>query len=108
MTGTAYPKDGKIIWFNLRQECSILVNGEPFCGRPANKIGEYAELGAVTAAMLEKDEPEFAKVCENRAKHAGNKLKTIDVNKKGSLNMKGPITEICVAHSTRIVRFSCF
>jgi len=82
VTGTAYPKDGKIIWFNLRQECSILVNGEPFCGRPANKIGEYAELGAVTAAMLEKDEPEFAKVCENRAKDAGNKLKTIDVNKK--------------------------
>merc|ERR1711944_150145 len=82
VTGTAYPKDGKIIWFNLRQECSILVNGEPFCGRPANKIGEYAELGAVTAAMLEKDEPEFAKVCENRAKDADNKLKTIDVNKK--------------------------
>merc|ERR1712111_302393 len=69
-------------WFNLRQECSILVNGEPFCGRPANKIGEYAELGAVTAAMLEKDEPEFAKVCENRAKDNGGKLKTVDVNKK--------------------------
>ena len=29
----------------------------------------------------------------------------IDVNKKGSLNMKGPITEIFVAYSTRIVRF---
>merc|ERR1712019_226505 len=84
MAGTAYPKDGKIIWFNLRQECSILVNGEPFCGRPANKIGEYAELGAVTAAMLEKDEPEFAKVCENRAKDNGGKLKTVDVNKKES------------------------
>merc|ERR1712111_267040 len=82
VTGTAYPKDGKIIWFNLRQECSILVNGEPFCGRPANKIGEYAELGAVTAAMLEKDEPEFAKVCENLAKDNGGKLKTVDVNKK--------------------------
>merc|ERR1712048_81552 len=82
VTGTAYPKDGKIIWFNLRQECSILVNGEPFCGRPANKIGEYAELGAVTAAMLEKDEPEFAKVCENRAKDNDGKLKTVDVNKK--------------------------
>merc|ERR1712048_17144 len=82
VTGTAYPKDGEIIWFNLRQECSILVNGEPFCGRPANKIGEYAELGAVTAAMLEKDEPEFAKVCENRAKDNNGKLKTVDVNKK--------------------------
>merc|ERR1711868_135076 len=84
VTGTAYPKDGKIIWFNLRQECSILVNGEPFCGRPANKIGEYAELGAVTAAMLEKDEPEFAKVCENRKGENGGKLKVIDVNKKES------------------------
>merc|ERR1712048_1356405 len=82
VTGTAYPKDGKIIWFNLRQECSILVNGEPFCGRPANKIGEYAELGAVTAAMLEKDEPEFAKVCENRAKDNDGKLKIIDISKK--------------------------
>merc|ERR1712048_1473006 len=82
VTGTAYPKDGKIIWFNLRQECSILVNGEPFCGRPANKIGEYAELGAVTATMLEKDEPEFAKVCENRAKDNDGKLKTVDVHKK--------------------------
>merc|ERR1712233_178873 len=59
-----------------------LVNGEPFCGRPANKIGEYAELGAVTSAMLEKDEPEFLKVCDSRAKENGGKLKTIDVNKK--------------------------
>jgi len=82
VTGNVYPKDGKIIWFNLRQECSILVNGEPFCGRPANKIGEYAELGAVTSAMLEKDEPEFLKVCDSRAKENGGKLKTIDVNKK--------------------------
>merc|ERR1712233_71949 len=82
VTGSVYPKDGKIIWFNLRQECSILVNGEPFCGRPANKIGEYAELGAVTSAMLEKDEPEFLKVCDSRAKENGGKLKTIDVNKK--------------------------
>ena len=32
----------------------------------------------------------------------------IDVNKKGSLNMKGPITEICVAYSTRIARFENF
>ena len=62
VTGTAYPKDGKILWFNLRQEPSILVNGNPYCARPANKIGEYAELGAVTADMLNKDEPEFMKV----------------------------------------------
>merc|ERR1711944_83391 len=82
VTGSVYPKDGKIIWFNLRQECSILVNGNPFCARPANKIGEYAELGAVTSAMLKKDEPEFLKVCDSRAKENGGKLKTIDVNKK--------------------------
>merc|ERR1712012_911871 len=68
VTGSVYPKDGKIIWFNLRQECSVFVNGNPFCARPANKIGEYAELGAVTSAMLEKDEPEFLKVCDSRAK----------------------------------------
>ena len=84
VTGTAYPKDGKIIWFNLRQECSILVNGDPYCARPANKIGEYAELGAITSAMLEKDEPEFAKVCDSRKGENGGKLKVIDVNKKES------------------------
>merc|ERR1712111_231951 len=32
--------------------------------------------------MLEKDEPEFAKVCENRAKDNGGKLKTVDISKK--------------------------
>jgi len=84
VTGTAYPKDGKILWFNLRQEPSILVNGNPYCARPANKIGEYAELGAVTADMLNKDEPEFMKVCNNRAEENGKKLKVIDVNKKES------------------------
>ena len=29
------------------------------CARPPNKIGEYAELGNVTAEQLEKDEEEF-------------------------------------------------
>merc|ERR1712142_852416 len=33
---TKYPKDGKIIWFNLRQEPDVYVNGEPICARPAN------------------------------------------------------------------------
>merc|ERR1711944_46443 len=84
VTGSVYPKDGKIIWFNLRQEPSIYVNGEPFCARPANKIGEYAELGAVKAEMLAKDEPEFMKVCDSRAKENGGKLKVIDVSKKES------------------------
>merc|ERR1712209_43387 len=47
-------------------------------------IGEYAELGAITSAMLEKDEPEFAKVCDSRKGENGGKLKVIDVNKKES------------------------
>jgi hypothetical protein len=79
-----YPKDGKIIWFNLRQEPSIYVNGEPLCARPPNKIGEYAELGNVTRDMNKKDEPEFAKVCDGRAKENGGKLKYVDINKKES------------------------
>jgi len=43
-----WPKDGKIIWVNMRQEPVIYVNGNPVCARPPNKIGEYAELGNVT------------------------------------------------------------
>merc|ERR1712193_83874 len=77
VTGSIYPKDGKIIWFNLRQEPSIYVNGAPYCARPANKIGEYAELGAVKSEMVAKDEPEFMKVCDSRAKENGGKLKDI-------------------------------
>merc|ERR1712156_846206 len=79
--GTIYPKDGKIIWFNVRQEPDVYVNGEPVCARPPNKIGEYAELGAVTADQLGKDEPEFLRVLEGRAKDTG-KLKIIDISKK--------------------------
>ena len=41
------------------QEPSLYLNGSPVCARPANKIGEYAELGNVTAEQLEKDEEEF-------------------------------------------------
>jgi hypothetical protein len=44
-----WPKDGKIIWINMRQEPVVYVNGNPVCGRPPNKIGEYAELGNVTS-----------------------------------------------------------
>merc|ERR1712027_54602 len=65
--GTVYPKDGKIIWFNLRQEPSVYVNGQPLCARPPNKIGEYAELGNITRAQNKADEPEFMKVLQNRA-----------------------------------------
>merc|ERR1711913_11260 len=81
VTGTIYPKTGKIIWFNVRQEPNVYVNGDPICARPPNKIGEYAELGNITAEMLGKDEPEFLRVLEGRAKDNG-KLKIIDISKK--------------------------
>ena len=46
------------------QEPSLYLNGSPVCARPPNKIGEYAELGNVTAEQLEKDEEEFlGEVC---------------------------------------------
>ena len=46
--GDKWPKDGPIIWLNMRQEPILYVNGNPVCARPPNKIGEYAELGDVT------------------------------------------------------------
>merc|ERR1711902_64284 len=82
VTGSIYPKDGKIIWFNLRQELSVYVNGEPLCARPPNKIGEYAELGNITRAQNKADEPEFMKVLQNRAGENGGKLKYVDINKQ--------------------------
>merc|ERR1711874_96068 len=72
---------GKIIWFNVRQEPNVYVNGEPICARPPNKIGEYAELGAVTRDMVKADEPEFLRVLEGRAKENGGKLKYVDISK---------------------------
>merc|ERR1711923_426361 len=82
VTGSIYPKDGKIIWFNLRQEPSVYVNGEPLCARPPNKIGEYAELGNITRDQNKADEPEFKRVLENRAAENGGKLKFVDINKQ--------------------------
>merc|ERR1712227_241086 len=79
--GTTYPKDGKIIWVNMRQEPNVYINGEPVCARPANKIGEYAELGDVTRDKVKEDELEFAKVLENRAADAEGKVKVVDINK---------------------------
>merc|ERR1712050_658602 len=79
--GTIYPKDGKIIWLNLRQEPDVYVNGQPICARPPNKIGEYAELGDVTRDIIKADEAEFFKVCEGRVKENGGKLKYVDINK---------------------------
>merc|ERR1712066_1203356 len=80
--GTIYPKDGKIIWFNLRQEPSVYVNGMPICARPPNKIGEYAELGNVERDKLKEDEMEFVRVCQGKMKDNGEKLKYVDVNKQ--------------------------
>merc|ERR1711988_174927 len=80
--GSIYPKDGKIIWFNLRQEPVVYVNGQPLCARPPNKIGEYAELGNVTRDKLKEDEAEFVRVCEGKMKDNADKLKYVDVNKK--------------------------
>merc|ERR1712128_282452 len=62
VTGSVYPKDGKIIWINLRQEPIVYVNGEPICARPPNKIGEYAKLGNVTRDSIKEDEVEFEKI----------------------------------------------
>merc|ERR1711971_503244 len=81
VTGTIYPKDGQIIWLNLRQEPDIYVNGQPICARPPNKIGEYAELGAVTRDIIKADEAEFFKVVEGRVKENGGKLKYVTIAK---------------------------
>merc|ERR1711909_38975 len=82
--GDKYPKDGPIIWFNLRQEPDVYVNGEPICARPPNKIGEYAELGDITRDIAKANEVEFLKQCEMRKNENGGKLKVVDVNKKES------------------------
>jgi len=82
--GTIYPKDGPIIWFNLRQEPTVYVNGNPICARPANKIGEYAELGAITRDIIKARETAFLGECEGRKSTNGGKLKIVDINKKES------------------------
>merc|ERR1711872_964797 len=80
--GTIYPKDGKIIWLNMRQEPNVYVNGQPICARPPNKIGEYAELGVVTRDLIKADEAEFFKVVEGRVKENGGKLKYVTISKE--------------------------
>merc|ERR1711910_100398 len=77
-----YPKDGPIIWFNLRQEPDVYVNGEPICARPPNKIGEYAELGDITRDITKENEVAFLKQVEMRKNDNGGKLKAVDINKK--------------------------
>merc|ERR1712033_74004 len=81
VTGTIYPKDGPIIWLNLRQEPDVYINGEPVCARPPNKIGEYAELGAITRDIAKANEVAFLDVCKKRAEEAGGKLEVVDINK---------------------------
>ena len=34
----SYPKEGPIIWINMRQEPNVYVNGSPMCARPPNKV----------------------------------------------------------------------
>merc|ERR1712112_269647 len=80
--GDIYPKDGKIIWLNLRQEPDVYVNGAPVCARPPNKIGEYAELGNITRDIVKSGEEEFLESCKMRAEDNGGKLKAVDVSKK--------------------------
>merc|ERR1711994_477085 len=84
VTGTIYPKDGPIIWFNLRQEPTVYVNGSPVCARPPNKIGEYAELGGITRDIIKAQEAAFAGECEGRKSTNGGKLKVVDISKKES------------------------
>merc|ERR1712183_709079 len=63
-------------------EPNVYVNGEPIYARPANKIGEYAELGNVTRDSVKADELEFQKVVEGRAKENGGKLKYLTISKE--------------------------
>merc|ERR1711988_255105 len=82
--GDKWPKDGPIIWLNMRQEPILYVNGNPVCARPPNKIGEYSELGDVTRESVEKDEAEFHRMLKKKAEDDGGKLKVVDVSKKES------------------------
>merc|ERR1712117_36164 len=84
VTGSIYPKDGPIIWFNLRQEPTVYLNGNPICARPPNKIGEYAELGTITRDIIKAQETAFLGECEGRKSTNGGKLKIVDVNKQES------------------------
>merc|ERR1712027_139423 len=52
------------------------------CARPANKIGEYAELGAITRDIIKDQETAFLGECEGRKSVGGGKLKVVDINKK--------------------------
>jgi Inositol hexakisphosphate len=86
----------------MRQEPVVYINGNPYCARPPNKIGEYAELGDVTRESVKKDENEFIKVIEGRAKGADGKIKYFDVNKKeGEVEVKELTTLSLVIESLK-------
>merc|ERR1719486_1424935 len=52
--------------------------------RPPNKIGEYAELGAVTRDIIKDQEKKFLGEVEARKSMNDGKLKVVDINKKQS------------------------
>merc|ERR1712158_241952 len=90
--GDKWPKDGPIIWLNMRQEPTVYVNGSPLCARPPNKIGEYAELGDVTRESIEADEAEFGRMLKKRSEDGG-KIKVVSVAKvESEVEVKDLIT----------------
>ena len=58
------------------QERIVYVNGYLIGARPLNKIGEYAELVAVTRDSVKADEEEFLRVVESRIKDKESRLST--------------------------------
>ena len=80
--GDIYPKDGKIIWLNTRQEPNVYANGEPMCARPPNKIGEFVELDIFSRDELKAQEVAFKKVLADRVEKNDKKIKYQDVNKR--------------------------
>ena len=71
VTGSIYPKDGPIIWFNLRQEPTVYVNGNPVCARPPNKIGEYAEVSDLTLYISSQLTSCYSAWCHHQGHHQG-------------------------------------
>merc|ERR1712001_265243 len=55
--GEKWPKDGPIIWLNMRQEPIVYVNGSPCCARPPNKIGETLNLEMLLLNQLKLTRP---------------------------------------------------
>merc|ERR1712012_1139230 len=74
VTGTIYPKDG------------------PICARPANKIGEYAELGNVTRDSVKADELEFQKEVEVKdLKTLSEVIEGLKADFPGLVHMRVPV-----------------